>query len=151
MIKKSKSLILILTLDAIIFLLCIVGIYHISEKSTLPYNVEQREDGLFISDSLTESSDVKIDDKLLEVSYYLVENVEEIECVLDGICINDTVRLSLQREGEVYQKEVRVDPFYTPQYLLIASFVCLSFFIMVCKSSFFVLHPNDKMMIKHNR
>ena len=132
-------------------MLCIIGIYHISEKSTLPYNVEQREDGLFISDSptessdvkiddkllklfisdsLTESSDVKIDDKLLKVKYYPVKNVEEIECVLDGIFINEKVGLTLQRAGEVYQIELRVTPFYTFHYLLIASFVCFSFFII---------------------
>lgn len=99
MIKKNTSLTLILILDAIIVLLCISGIYHISKKSTLPFNLKQSENGLYISDSFSENSDIQINDKLLKVLYYPVENIEEIECVLDGINIDEKVGLTFQRIG----------------------------------------------------
>ena len=62
MIKKSTSLTLLLTIDAIIFLLCIVGIYHISEKAALPFNAELNGDGLHITELHIENSDVQPDD-----------------------------------------------------------------------------------------
>lgn len=130
MIKRNTSLKLILIFDAIIFLLCIISIYHISEKAALPFNIEQREDGLYISDSLSESSVIQINDKLIGVLFYPAEYVEEVECVLDGNRINEKVGLTLQSEDGVYQIELHTIPFYSLQYLLIASFVSLCFFVI---------------------
>ena len=130
MIKKSTSLTLLLTIDAILILICIVGIYHISEKSTLPFTLDQRNDGLYVSELTNEDADVSINDRLLKVLYYPVENIEEVECVLDGIKINKIVGLTLQNEDGVYQIELHTIPFYSFQYLLIASFVSLCFFVI---------------------
>ena len=130
MIDKSRSLTFYLILDAILFFLCIIGVYHISEKAALPFNLEHKGDGLYITELPTDNSDVQINDKLLEVLSYPVKNAEEVECILDGKNINKKVALTLQREDVVYKKELRTTPFYSPQYLLIATFVSISFFII---------------------
>ena len=69
MIKKSTSLTLYLIFDAVLFLLCIIGIYHFSEKATLPFNVEYKGDGLLITELLTENSDIQINDKSVVLHY----------------------------------------------------------------------------------
>ncbi|MEN8193923.1 MAG: ATP-binding protein [Bacteroidota bacterium] len=130
MIKKSTSPIFILALDAIIFLLCIIGIYHISEKAALPLQIDTRDDALYVSNIEDKSIDVLINDKIISIENIQVADIEEVECILDGISIGNKVVIVLERGDENYEVQLRTVPFYTSYYLMIASFVSLFFFII---------------------
>ncbi len=130
MINKNKSLYTYLILDTLFFLLCIAGIYHITQKAALPLQLEKRNNKLIVINNKEGGNSVTVNDTIINVNKYVVHDIEEIECIIDGIAIGRDVDVLLKRDNTEIDLQIKTIPYYKTEYIFIASFVSLFFFIV---------------------
>jgi len=135
--KNRTALIII---DAIIFLLCIFGVYRVALKAYLPFNVTSTNSYLIISELLTEESRVAAKDTILTIDGYAFRNWEEIELYTDGININDNVNISYLINGQITYSSVSLINYYSVYEVIIIAFVSALFIFL----SLFVVLKSDE-------
>jgi len=79
--KNRTALIII---DAIIFLLCIFGVYRVALKAYLPFNITSENSYLIVSELLTGESQIAVKDTILTIDGYEFRLWEEVELYTDG-------------------------------------------------------------------
>lgn len=127
MILGNKSLLLILFADSLILIICIFGFIQIREKSALPISFNRIEDHLEVDSILTKNFKGY---KLQFINNIPVRSLEELECVLDGVPISKRVELGFKTSTGLIFENMTTIQFYSVRYIIIASFVCLVFFVI---------------------
>jgi signal transduction histidine kinase len=119
-----------ITIDFIIFLFCIVGIYNVTQKSDLPFIVDSQNSGLLITSIENHQFQFKEGDKLISIDNIKLESREEIEMYLDGRNPGELIKVVLSRDDQLLSETVELTSFYSSLYLVIASLVGVLFFIV---------------------
>jgi signal transduction histidine kinase len=121
---------LIFITDALLFLVCILGLRHIDAKAGLPCGLTGAGGQVVCYDLDLEAArnGIEVGDTLLAVNGMPIHIVEDIEFLLDVQKVGTPVRLALQRNGGVCDITVNTDRFYTRLYIVIISIVALLFF-----------------------
>lgn len=135
--KNRTALIII---DAIIFLLCIFGVYRVALKAYLPFNVTSNNSYLIISELITEEAQVAVKDTILTIDGYEFRNWEEIELYTDGKNINDNVNISYFKSGQIAYSSVSLINYYSVFEVIIIAFVSALFIFL----SIFVVLKSDE-------
>jgi signal transduction histidine kinase len=117
-----------LLIDSILFLFCLLGIYHIYLKADIPFSLENN-DNLVVHKELY-SSTVKKGDYLTSIDGYSFTSREQIEIYLDRKNIGELVRVSVERKGQPIEFNVKLVPFYSFIYILIVLIVSILFFLI---------------------
>jgi signal transduction histidine kinase len=125
----------ILVLDAIIFLIGVAGIYHLTERagfnttSDLEISVSDNHRLVFNKIINPELNNFFADqDTLKIIDTYPVQSVDELEMITDSRRIGDKVDLSISRFDEDFLLSVPLNAFYSLSYILIVLIVGIIFF-----------------------
>ena len=135
--KNRTALIII---DAIIFLLCIFGVYRVALKAYLPFNVISENEYLIINELLTEESRIAVKDTILSIDGYEFRLWEEVELYTDGKNINGSVNISYLKNGEIVYSRVYLINYYSVFEVITIGFVAALFIFL----SLFVVLKSDE-------
>ena len=135
--KNRTALIII---DAIIFLLCIFGVYRVALKAYLPFNITSENSYLIVRELLTGESQIAVKDTILTIDGYEFRLWEEVELYTDGKNINDTVNISYLINGQVAYSRVSLINYYSAFEVITIGFVAALFIFL----SIFVVLKSDE-------
>lgn len=130
MIARSKSLISFIVIDALILIVGIIGIYQVSQKSSLPFSVIKVDNSIVVVGIHDSTNHRAINDIIIGIQGYKVKDLEEIECILDGVLIGNNVKVILDSLGNLVEKSFITTQYYSTQYIIIASIASFIFFII---------------------
>ncbi len=131
---------LLYCIDALLYLLCLAGVYHVREKAFLP--VERVESGRLIVEAAGADSPLRSGDHIESLDGIAVANFPELEFLCDGRRIGDRVRVGIRRGGTVTAVDALLAPNYSARYILIQVLVgSLYFFLGVYV---FARRPGEK-------
>lgn len=135
---KQKT---ILIVDSVLFLLCITGVYQISEKAKLPFEINPKESALIIRTELNSPNHILNNSKLISIDNININSLEEAELITDTKNIGDNVSITFKAKTSIEKIEVSLINFYSIWYLLTISITSLFFFL----TALFVIvrRPND--------
>lgn len=132
---SPKTLKVILSLDALLYLWGVIGIYLISQKADLPFNTYYKDSIIRINTLSTEIYSTLNDQVIININGYNLCSPEETETYLDGLKVGNTVKLSLANQTQV---EVKLVNYYSIVYILLTWIIGSAFFaiaiIVVIKS-----------------
>ncbi len=132
---------IILVVDSFLFLLCVIGIYQISEKAKLPFEINTRGNALFIKSEPNISYQFLNNSELVAIDNITVSSSEAIELITDTKNIGDTVLLAVRLDTSIEKIKVTLTNFYSNWYLLSISITSLLFFLTAV--FIIVRKPND--------
>jgi len=89
----------LLTLDIIIILFCIAGLYQNYLKPSLPFSLTTSNNNLTVASIYKNVTGISTGDVVLSIDSYSFGNWEEVELYLDGKKIDDEVEISLRSDG----------------------------------------------------
>ena len=89
----------LLTLDIIIILFCIAGLYQNYLKPSLPFSLTTTNNNLTVTSIDKNITGISTSDLVLSIDDYSFSNWEEVELYLDGKKIGDEVELNLRSDG----------------------------------------------------
>ncbi len=126
--ENSKKIKLFLLGDLLFFALCCFGIYFISVKASLPFDVISYQDQFKIINGAA----YKIPDnsELLSIENYLIDSREQIEFLLDGKNIRDTITVTYSSQEVRGAVKIQLTNFYNPFYIISAALTGLVFFVL---------------------
>lgn len=107
-----------LLLDAFFIVLCIIGVYHLSQKADLPFPIIT-ENGTFLageSDPLI--GDLQLGDTLLYFSGMQLTDREELEIYLDSRSIGDNILVVYSQNGKEQAEKFRLIEYYTLPFII---------------------------------
>ncbi len=126
--KFINSLIIVFTLDGIIFLVCILGILHGAAKVDLPIKFQSSGSALIIKSSTINK--VQVGDTVYTIDGQKFSSQDEIEVYLDGVRKGDSVNLIYLKSGIMHELSLAPISFYSDFYLITDSISCLLFFLI---------------------
>ncbi len=144
MIGTSKKSISILILDSIIFLLCLFGIYRLSEKAFLPFNFKIDNSYIVITEVTEALQNIAVGDTIVNIDNISFKHREELELYTDTKNINDTVNIFLLNNNKVVTSSIRLVNYYSLIEIIIIAFVGVLFVILPL---FVLLKSEDKSSI----
>ncbi len=115
-IQKFSSRIAIIIVDGILFLFAVLGVHHVTQKAALNIPLLENQHAVLVSEALYPFNK---GDRIVSLNGYAIHHQEEIEFILDGLHIRDTVALVAERKGERLQQQSVLVPYYTLQYVII--------------------------------
>ncbi len=126
----SPMRILIVLIDVVAFILCCAGIVQINAKPGLPIVISAWNDTVFCTRVTGESFTKQMRDgeALLAVNGHPLKYVDDLEFVLDGCRIGDTVTLSIAGATGPRIEQAVLQHYYGPFYLLSVILVSTLFF-----------------------
>lgn len=144
MISTSKKSVSILILDSIIFLLCLFGIYRLSEKAFLPFNFKVDNSYIIVTELTEVLQNIAVADTIVELDNIRFEHREEVELYTDTKNINDAVNISILRNNQIVTSSLRLVHYYSLIEIIIITFVGVLFIILPL---FVLLKSEDKSAI----
>ena len=120
----------VLLLDLLALIVCCAGIVHIHQKAGLGVDLKEIARTL-TCDRITDVSagvPLHAGDKLLAIEGQHLDHVEDVEFLLDGKNIGDTVSCAIVRDGSQRSLRVTLVPYYGTAYILIVLVVSGLFF-----------------------
>lgn len=139
---KNRSALLII--DAIIFLLCISGVYSLVSKPFLPFNVSSEKSFLIVSEINQSRSSLSVGDTVLTIDGNKFRNWEEAELYTDAKNIGSKVTIEYLKNGQPSFTSVALLNYYSKFEIVVISFVALIFIIL---SLIVVLKSDDKSAV----
>lgn len=136
---KKRSYIYII--DLIIFIISLVGFYHVEQKAGLPVTFEFGS--LKINEIKYPDAEIpfKLGDEILSINNIPVSTQEEIEYLLDRMEIGGIATVNVKRNSESINLEIQLVHFYGLRYLLLQFIIgCFFFFLGIFV---FVRKPDD--------
>jgi signal transduction histidine kinase len=120
----------ILIIDGIIGIICLFGVFMVVEKPGMDVLLRSTESGLIVKKVYSaEAAEVfRIDDRVLTIDGYEVTIPEQVEFIIDGKLVGDSVALTVDRRGIEMDLTVDLAPHYSPAYLIIMLITGLTFF-----------------------
>ncbi len=141
MMSPKKVIPFYLFIDLLLLIVCILGVINIYYRAGLPFQINYQDDKLFIS-NVEEAGRTIEGWEILEINHLQVSNVLEAEFALDGVKAGEEINI-LARSGEKLDHiNIIAHRFYGVQYLISASFVALSFFLIAILV--LLKQPNEK-------
>ena len=111
-------------LEVVTVLICIAGLYQSSEKAGLPLTLGDKLQVL-TADSMVQDA-IRTGDTLKSIATIPIQTTDEIEFLLDGAAIGDTVQLKMMGS-------ISPEPFITP--IVIRRYYPLSFIVILLISA----------------
>jgi signal transduction histidine kinase len=135
--KAAPNVTTIVVIDAVLFLLCIIGAYNVSQKAGFGVFLTKSSGHVVIQKVYAppEETDLRAGDIITSVNGVAVRAPEEIEFYLDGRRIGESVLLEVRRDDEHQLFTVDLTPYYSSTYMVIMFVVGSLFFslgVFVC-------------------
>lgn len=121
----SKKIVLVLLLDALLFIFCCIGITNLLNKATPPFKVISSSDGLLIYDH-----DIPDGSTMISLEGIPVTSLDELEFVTDGLSIGDLVTIDYTFNESFDSVTVELISYYGSFYLYSVFVTGLTFFIL---------------------
>ena len=136
MSKSSKKIKIILIIDAIVLIVCVLGLYHNYHKAGLGADrhllLEMVEEKIVIVD--VKHSDLKAyfqpGDTLKMISGVDISSRSDIEFILDGYSVGDEITIQVNRAGEPLSLKIRLPEYYSTINNILQSFISIIFLIL---------------------
>jgi signal transduction histidine kinase len=126
-LKNRKVL---LTVDAIFFVLCLFGYYRLTQKAYTPFNLLTLDSYSVISDLGEYNSIIAVGDTVLEIDGFSFHLGEEVELYTDRKNIDDSVQVSVLKNGVTVSTYVSLTNYYSLVDLITIAFVGILFIIL---------------------
>lgn len=118
--------------DLVILLLCALGIYNISNKSNLPFELTVLDSKLIITNIEYYASDFVNGDFIVSLENKKLKTTEEIEIFLDGKTPGQNINITILRGDQLLDLRLHLIHYYSSIYNIIASIVgCMFFFVAI--------------------
>jgi signal transduction histidine kinase len=131
-----KSGKVILAADFIIIIICLLGVYQINEKPDLPAEVAADNSGLIIKSVNDSSYNYLNGSRILSANEIKVNNINSLEFLIDGERIGDSIKVSLNKNGKVFDAYLSLISYYNIGYVLIVLITGLLTFTLALLSYF---------------
>jgi signal transduction histidine kinase len=120
----------VLILDLLAFVVCCAGIVHIYQKAGLGVDLKEISQNIYCDRVTDVAANLPLHagDKLLAIQGQVLENVEDVEFLLDGMDVGQTVSCEIQRDASTRFVTVTLVPYYGTAYLIIVIVVSGLFF-----------------------
>lgn len=128
--RVSKSILIVIILDIIVFSLCVLGIYLISLKIGLPIKFSVSNSSLIVKQVDSNISKISVGDKLISINGQRLSSQEEIEVFLDGLEEYTPIKLDFEKNGNQIFEIVQPIKFYSLFYLIIVTITGILFFFI---------------------
>jgi PDZ domain len=145
---KAKMIILI---DIFLFITCILGIYHVFLKAglepTAHVNFEQKDHTLTVMEVVDKQFKgvIRPGDVLVAINGQQITRKEDIEFILDGFAIGDTVRFTFSRNNIAIDQDIKLPAYYEWIYIISQIIVGCAFFILAV----FVIYKRPALLTAH--
>ena len=139
--SASKNRTALLTIDAIILMLCIFGVYRLTLKAYLPFDVISENSYIVISRIYQEQSHLAAGDTVISIDGHKFSNWEEIELYTDAKNIGNKVNVNYLINGRTAVAGITLTQYYSSFEIIIISFVGLLFIFLAI---FVALKSDDK-------
>ncbi len=128
--NMSPRLTHVLIIDSILILLFLIGAYHVMEKAMVGVSFTRTGEQLIVQKVLERAEGMELlpGDIFLAVNGHSVRHHEEVEFILDGLHIGDTVEVTVSRAGEIVSGGIQLLPYYSTAYMVIMLSVGSLFF-----------------------
>lgn len=120
-----RTLKMILSVDALLYLLGVTGVYLISQKCDLPFKINYKDSTIIINSLSTDTASSLHGQVINNIEGYKLSSSEETETLLDGFKVGDKAKLSLANQTQV---DVILVNYYSLYYILLTWIVGSSFF-----------------------
>lgn len=120
--KSVKS---ILSIDALLYLVGVAGLYLISLKADLPFISEYTTSGIIVKDSSGTTDHSLKGLTVVKINEYVPSSPEETETYLDGFRAGEKVKLTLNDKSTT---EVTLSNYYSKIYIFLTWLIGSSFF-----------------------
>jgi hypothetical protein len=120
----------ILLLNFFFLLLCGLGVYQANEKAGLPVVISASGENLRVTKKLTDNVSLTGGDRILSVDNHSFTSFEELEVLLDGKSIGDTINIIYSRRGIEEYTSLTLIKYYTKIDLIAYSVSGLFFFLI---------------------
>ncbi len=128
--RASTKIKFILFVDALFFLLSVLGIISIIEKAKLPFEITSNDSTFSIKINPQNPYGLKTGDRLIAVEGYKVTLSDKPEFITDRKNIGDEIAITVL-QGSIEKKVfVKLTNFYSNFYVISTSIVALFFFIV---------------------
>jgi signal transduction histidine kinase len=122
-----RSIKTILTIDALLFICGLIGIYLISLKADLPFTTEYQNTTTTIKELMRDSTLSLADRKIISIDAKQFSSPEETETYLDGFRKGDKVSLIFSDQSQI---KVKLVNYYSILYNILALTIGSSFFVI---------------------
>jgi signal transduction histidine kinase len=122
-----RSIKTILTIDILLFISGLIGIYLISLKSDLPFTTEYQNSTITIKELMRDSTLSLSGRKIIRINAKQFSSPEETETYLDGFREGDKVNLTFSDQSHI---ELKLVNYYSILYNILALIIGTSFFII---------------------
>jgi signal transduction histidine kinase len=130
MIEAGAKLKFILFIDALLFLLCLIGLISISQKAQLPFEITAQDSFLSIQIQNSNTYGLKTGDKLISVDGFNVKLVDKTEFITDRKNIGEKISITVQTNSGIKNLSVVLTNYYSAFYVTSTSIVALFFFVI---------------------
>lgn len=127
--RVSLNRLTILILDAIIIILCSLGIYRIAVKATLPFPLTTVNSTLQAAEG-SDEYDIAKDDTILSINGTVYYTWEGAEVYLDAKNVGDKVILKFLKNGIVNYKEAILTNYYSVLEVFVQALVGFIFIVL---------------------
>jgi len=145
MIEASGKLKFILFIDAILFLICVLGLISINQKAKLPFELTTQDSLLTIQIPDSNPYGLSTGDKLILVDDIKVSLVEKTEFITDRKNIGEKILINAFTNSGQKHLSVVLQNYYSTFYLINTVIVSLLFFII----GIFVLFKKPEVKASH--
>jgi signal transduction histidine kinase len=130
MSRPAQHTAAIVVIDAVLFTLCIFGVYNVSQKPWLDAHLAGSPDHIIIEKlhADPDETSLRVGDVLISVNEREVSTPQEVEFILDGKRIGDRVILDIVRNDISYYFTETLVPYYSSTYMVIMFVVGCLFF-----------------------
>jgi signal transduction histidine kinase len=130
MLGKIRKKTMVFLFDFLLFVFCLLGVYHVSQKPGLPVNFLKQNNRVLISKIYDPAGEknLRINDIVHSINGYEISSVEDIEFICDGLKIGESVNIEIERNSITEGFNISLVPFYGVRYLIIMVFVGILFF-----------------------
>jgi two-component system phosphate regulon sensor histidine kinase PhoR len=145
MLQAIKKLRNILIIDVFIYIICLIGFYHLHEKSFLPAVLDYKNGSVVIKEIKNPDLQnvLKKNDIIVSINEYPISTGDDAEFICSTRRIGSSINLEIERSGVTFNCSIILEPFYSFSYLLTAFLVGNFFFFL----GIFVLikRPDDQV------
>ena len=115
----------ILKADFIVLLLCLAGVYQSAQKAGIPARLQMRNGQIVVTEVKSPSlrQGLQSGDRISAVNGHSVFTPDDVEFLLDGQSIGQTIRLTVQRKEQTKTISVRLQRQNSVSYLFVLGLV----------------------------
>ena len=120
----------VILIDALALLFGIAGIYHVSAKAGLPFNIRSVDNKLLIISETSIASNKLSSPNLVSLNGQIMRTLEEVEFLCDGLAIGDPMLVEVRDSGKSITSTIALTPYYSLRYLIVLIIVATLYFVL---------------------